>query len=209
MARWCFIYTRELETQSLKYPSSYPPVSFSLPEKLILRTGILSLITEMEASEATADHCLVKLHNYISCRLLLSRRLDAWHISRFLLVSECPLTAGYVTAIHHFQQAPFKCSRYTVLSLPKLALILVLPQTAIVPQLLSLHLIVTPVICTTENSESRSTDTAHISSRIAYSVSSLIISLIMKCTFWTAKEMKNRICLQSRHFKKSKPNTTK
>lgn len=65
MDRWWFTYTHELETQSLKYPSSYSPVSFSSWDKSILRTGILSLITAMEAPEATADHCLVKLHIYL------------------------------------------------------------------------------------------------------------------------------------------------
>lgn len=105
---WWFTYTDELETQRLKYCSSYSPVSFSLPDKPILRTVTLSLITVVEASEATTDHCLVKLHIYISCKLLLGKSLNAWHLSRFLLVSDYALTVGFVTAIHHFLQNNIK-----------------------------------------------------------------------------------------------------
>lgn len=74
MDRWR-TYACELETQSLKYPSSCSPASFFLPDKPILRTELLSLIAVREVPEPNSDHCLVS--GKITFLPLLTRRLDA------------------------------------------------------------------------------------------------------------------------------------
>lgn len=154
-----------------------------LARQTILRTRLVSLITVREASEANSDHCLVSgkivfLPLSGSCWVgdLMPDTFPGccWCLTRlWQWVMWLPCITFCKTAISPIKMQLLHCP-FTHNTGPHTCTTSNCNCSAIALIASDAHSYT--VFCTTENTESKSTDAALMSSRLAYSVSSLIIS---------------------------------